>query len=117
MALKLESPVGRGIDFGSGSAAGNMRSANEQRLVAISIRKFYADFMSAGAGVNDKAQGLIVIDLERFRYEWLRGRCPSTDPDTAVVRLVVCGDCMCGQARKGQRRNPERCPNEMRMEK
>src|SRR5882724_4294531 len=108
MALKLESPVGRGIDVGGGNAAGDVRCANEQRLVAISIRKFYADFMSAGAGVNDEAQGLIVIGLERFRYEWLRGRCPGTDPDTAVVRLVVCGDCKCDQARKGQRGKPER---------
>jgi hypothetical protein len=73
-----------------------MRGTDEKRFVAISIRNFYADFMPSGTGVNDEAQGLIVVSLESFRKEWLRGRCPSTDPDPTAVRLIVCGDCICG---------------------
>jgi hypothetical protein len=78
--VKFQGAIGGGVDVRSVSPAGNVCGADEQWLVAKSVRDFYPDFLSACASVRDEAEGLVVKGLDAPLEGGLRGSCPRSNP-------------------------------------
>ena len=82
--VKLQNSVGGGIDVCLVGAARNVCGADNQRLIAASVRDPDPDFCTTSARVHNQPQGLISERLNSTGQRWLRSCRPRSNPSLIV---------------------------------
>src|SRR2546425_12685477 len=84
-----------------------MRTADDQRSVAVGIRQPDPEPRPSDARMKDEAEGLISERLETPGHEWLRRRGPGPNPLSAALLRTSTGHfARNGEDQKKQHRRP-----------